>query len=164
MPQIIGTVTDGDRYGTSADASSGAPTSQRVPRSTSDNFRVTMSAGQPAVFANYGSPLSPPTVLTDTIDTALTADWIFLWENTPNRYSNGLQIQAGTGITAVYISLSATPMVKSDQAVVNAGGALPSPASANWTEVALTDGYAFVNGEVHGVYVVGAGRITLLSR
>lgn len=162
----MGTITDGSRYGTAADASV-PPSQASMPPSTTDNYQVTHNIGQPGVAAHFGAPLPTPSLITDTLDTyvnAPTNGHIFAWENTPNRYSSGLQIQAGTGITAVYISLSSTALVQADQTVVNGGAALPSPSNANWTQVTLTDGYAYVDGQVHGIQVVGTGRVTFLSR
>jgi hypothetical protein len=160
----MGAITDGTKYGTAADASL-PPSNDSMPVSLSDNFRVTRSAAQPAVFANTGSPLKLQSPITDRLDVLVTKDQIYLWENTPNRYSAGIQIQADTGV-AVWMSLSETPLVMQDQATLAANGSLPKP-QAHWTQVTLdANGYGTVYGQISGLWFkhTGDGRVTVLSQ
>lgn len=162
-------ITDGSRYATPQDAGDWTPKTARVPESLSDNFQVTKSLAQPSVNELIGAPAHPVDVITMDVDTQVPATGqVFPWENTPNRYSNGIQIQTGSQSAKVYISVSSTEAVLKDQALVAAG---QPPVNALWTQLApvnadaLTSGQQFfVDGQVRGIWVDSATRVAILSR
>lgn len=159
----MGTITDGSRYGTPSDAGTWVPTNDAMPQSPNTN-NIQVAQAKPAVAQGIGSPLSVKLVITDRLDTTLTqTDQIYLWENTPNRYFNGVQFQVDSGVT-VKMSMSETTLVQQDQAVLAAGGT-PVPL-AHWTTVTLdANGYAEIFGQVTGIWFTGKGkRVTVVSQ
>jgi len=163
-------ITDGSLWTTPADASQPMKSSTMSP-SLSDNFQVTKSLAQPSVNEYTGAPQPAVQIITELVDTMVPATgWIFLTENTANRYSNGIQvnIDSSIGDGNIFVSLSDTSAVMKDQAIINAGGTLTN-AWAHWVAVPpiAAGGFSFfIDGQVRGIWVkaAAAGRITILSR
>jgi len=127
--------------------------------------QVNVVRAMPEVVQGVGAALQVKPVIIDRLDTTLTkTDQIYLWENTPNRYFNGVQLQVDSGVT-VKMSLSDTSLVQQDQAVLAASGT-PKPL-AHWTTVTLdANGYAELYGQITGFWFTGTAgkRITVLSQ
>lgn len=160
----MGIVTDGSRYGQPGDSGTWVMANDSMPQSPNTN-NIQVAQAKPEVAQGIGAALYLPTVITDRLDTTLTkTDQIYLWENTPNRYFNGVQFQVDSGVT-VKVSLSDTTLVQQDQAVLAAGGT-PKPL-AHWTTLTLdANGYGEVFGQVTGIWFTGTAgkRVTVVSQ
>ncbi len=137
--------------------------------STSDNYRVQRSAGQPSVLIGGGmpTPLNAAGVNdSGRIEVTVTKPVVYPMFAT-NKYTNRTQIQAASAVT-VQVTVSDPAFVAADQAYVAANGALPANPSALWTALTLTSGYAEVQGSLSGVFFSvtsgQSGRATIVKQ
>lgn len=126
-------------------------------------YGVSRSKEQPSVLLGGGmsTPLNKAGVdPSGRVELTLSSETIVVPMGPHYRFNNRTQVQAVAGVT-VSMSFSDPSFILADYAMAQSGG---SSWQSLWTSVALTNGFAEIQGAPSGIMLSGSGRALITQQ